>query len=140
MVVVAAHCSYSPIAFCTCIRASGFCLGREIAINACLGWIVRHQDADGAWGGIQPPWIYSLMALHVEGYTLDHPVMAKGFAALDDHWSYERNGTLHIQASESPVWDTLLALLAMQDCDRTLTPRHAARARLGARARGSLSR
>ncbi len=46
----------------------GFTPAREIAINACLGWIVRHQDADGAWGGIQPPWIYSLMALNVEGY------------------------------------------------------------------------
>jgi squalene-hopene/tetraprenyl-beta-curcumene cyclase len=95
---------------------------RETAINACLGWIVRHQDADGAWGGIQPPWIYSLMALNVEGYTLGHPVMAKGLAALDSHWSYERGGTLHIQASESPVWDTLLSLLAMQDCDREFTP------------------
>jgi squalene-hopene/tetraprenyl-beta-curcumene cyclase len=100
----------------------GFTLGREIAINACLGWIVRHQDADGAWGGIQPPWIYSLMALNVEGYALEHPVIAKGLSALDDHWSYERGGTLHIQASESPVWDTLLALLAMQDCDRPFTP------------------
>ena len=100
----------------------GFTPGREIAINACLGWIVRHQDADGAWGGIQPPWIYSLMALHVEGYALDHPVMAKSLAALDDHWCYERGGTLHIQASESPVWDTLLALLAMQDCERSFTP------------------
>ena len=100
----------------------GFTPGREMAINACLGWIVRHQDADGAWGGIQPPWIYSLMALNVEGYTLEHPVMSKGLAALDSHWSYERGGTLHIQASESPVWDTLLALLAMQDCERELTP------------------
>jgi squalene-hopene/tetraprenyl-beta-curcumene cyclase len=99
----------------------GFTPGREIAINACLGWIVRHQDSDGAWGGIQPPWIYSLMALHAEGYTLQHPVMARGLAALDAHWSYERGGTLHIQASESPVWDTLLALLAMQDCERELT-------------------
>jgi squalene-hopene/tetraprenyl-beta-curcumene cyclase len=98
----------------------GFTPGREMAINACLGWIVRHQDADGAWGGIQPPWIYSLMALNVEGYTPEHPVMSKGLAALDSHWSYERGGTLHIQASESPVWDTLLALLAMQDCGREL--------------------
>jgi squalene-hopene/tetraprenyl-beta-curcumene cyclase len=89
---------------------------RETAINACLGWIVRHQDADGAWGGIQPPWIYSLMALHAEGYSLTHPVMAKGLAALDSHWSYERDGTLHIQASESPVWDTLLSVVALQDC------------------------
>ena len=60
--------------------------------------------------------------------------MAKGLAALDSHWSYERGGTLHIQASESPVWDTLLALLAMQDCDRDVHAAHAARARLGARA------
>jgi squalene-hopene/tetraprenyl-beta-curcumene cyclase len=100
----------------------GLCPFREIAINACLGWIVRHQDADGAWGGIQPPWIYSLMALNVEGYAVDHPVMKAGLAALHGHWSYERNGTLHIQASESPVWDTLLTLLAMQDCDRAITP------------------
>lgn len=100
----------------------GFTPFRETAINACLGWIVRHQDADGAWGGIQPPWIYSLMALNVEGYELTHPVMAKGLAALDSHWSYERGGTLHIQASESPVWDTLLVLLAMQDCEREFTP------------------
>jgi squalene-hopene/tetraprenyl-beta-curcumene cyclase len=102
-------------------RALGLAPGRELAIKACVEWIVRHQDADGAWGGIQPPWIYSLMALHVEGFPLTHPVIAKGLAALDTHWSYERNGTLHIQASESPVWDTLLALAAMQDCGRELT-------------------
>ena len=102
-------------------QSLGFTPFREIAINACLGWIVRHQDADGAWGGIQPPWVYSLMALNAEGYDLGHPVMTKGLAALDEHWSYERNGTLHIQASESPVWDTLLALLALQDCDRPMT-------------------
>jgi squalene-hopene/tetraprenyl-beta-curcumene cyclase len=100
----------------------GFTPGRKIAIGACLAWIVRHQDEDGAWGGIQPPWVYSLLALKTEGYALTHPVMAKGLAALDAHWSYERGGTLHIQASESVVWDTWLALLAMQDCERALTP------------------
>ncbi|HEX6993756.1 MAG TPA: squalene--hopene cyclase [Gammaproteobacteria bacterium] len=98
----------------------GLTPGRTAAIKACLEWVVRHQDADGAWGGIQPPWVYSLMALHAEGYPLTHPVIARGLAALDEHWSYERGGTLHIQASESPVWDTLLTLLAMQDCGREL--------------------
>ena len=100
----------------------GLTPGRELTLKACIEWIVRHQDADGAWGGIQPPWIYSLMALNVEGYDLSHPVLAKSLAALDAHWSYERNGTLHIQASESPVWDTWLTLLAMQDCERSVTP------------------
>ena len=28
-------------------------------------WIVRRQEADGSWGGIQPPWVYSLIALHL---------------------------------------------------------------------------
>jgi squalene-hopene/tetraprenyl-beta-curcumene cyclase len=101
-------------------QSIGFTPGRKVAVAACVEWIVRHQDADGAWGGIQPPWIYSLMALNVEGYQRSHPVIAKGLSALDEHWSYERDGTWHIQASESSVWDTWLALLAMQDCDRSL--------------------
>ena len=91
---------------------------REVAIRRCLEWILRRQEADGAWSGIQPPWIYSLMALHHEGYPLDHPVLRKGIAALDAHWSYEKEGGLCVQASESVVWDTLLALLAMIDCGR----------------------
>ena len=89
--------------------------GRETAIKLCLEWILKHQDADGAWGGIQPPWIYALIALRTEGYAVDHPVLAKGVSTLSDHWSYERNGATHIQASKSPVWDTMLSLLAMQE-------------------------
>ncbi|MGD8340858.1 MAG: squalene--hopene cyclase [Gammaproteobacteria bacterium] len=99
-------------------QAIGFTPFRRLAVHACLEWILRHQDADGAWGGIQPPWIYSLMALNVEGYPLDHPVVREGLNALDRHWSYERNGTLHIQASESPIWDTLLTLMALQDSEQ----------------------
>ncbi len=76
--------------------------GRSGAVRECLQWVIRHQDADGAWGGIQPPWIYSLMALHAEGYALSDPIIAKGLAALDSHWSYERDGVRFIQASESP--------------------------------------
>jgi squalene-hopene/tetraprenyl-beta-curcumene cyclase len=93
--------------------------GRGVAIRLCIEWIIKHQDADGAWGGIQPPWIYSLMALHVEGYDTNHPVVAKGIKALDEHWSYERDGGLYIQASESPVWDTVLSLQALLDTGRT---------------------
>jgi squalene-hopene/tetraprenyl-beta-curcumene cyclase len=104
-------------------QALGFTPFRRLAVHACLEWILRHQDADGAWGGIQPPWIYSLMALKTEGYELDHPAVRAGLEALDTHWAYERGGTLHIQASESPIWDTLLVLLAVEDCDREWTAR-----------------
>src|SRR6266446_1468413 len=92
--------------------------GRGVAIRLCIEWIIKHQDADGAWGGIQPPWIYSLLALCTEGYGINHPVVAKGIKALDAHWSYERDGGLYIQASESPVWDTVLTLQAFLDSGR----------------------
>ena len=94
----------------------GVGLWRGAAIRQTLEWIVRHQDADGAWGGIQPPWIYSLMALHVEGYAIDHPVLAKGLQALDDPgWRVDEGEATFIQATNSPVWDTMLTLLAFDD-------------------------
>lgn len=94
----------------------GLLPGRKAAVKICLKWIIKHQDADGTWGGIQPPWIYSLMALHGAGYPLSHPTIKAGLEALNRHWSYEWRGGLRIQACESPVWDTLLTLMAMQDC------------------------
>ncbi|MDT8871789.1 prenyltransferase/squalene oxidase repeat-containing protein [Komagataeibacter rhaeticus] len=91
---------------------------REAAIRHMLEWIIRHQDADGGWGGIQPPWVYGLMALHGEDYQFHHPVMAKGLAALDDPgWRHDRGQASWIQATNSPVWDTMLAIMALHDAD-----------------------
>ncbi|HKV39995.1 MAG TPA: squalene--hopene cyclase [Blastocatellia bacterium] len=94
--------------------------GREWSIRLAIEWIVKHQDADGAWGGIQPPWIYALLALNVEGYSLSHPVIVSGLKAFDAHWSYERNGGVYLQASESPVWDTIWSLIALLESGRPL--------------------
>lgn len=95
---------------------TGFSLGRSAAIKHAVEWIIQHQDADGVWGGIQPPWIYSLIALYTEGYAHDHPVLAKGLAALDDpRWRVDIGDATWIQASTSPVWDTELGLMALDD-------------------------
>ncbi len=56
---------------------------RWLALARAERWIVRRQEADGSWGGIQPPWVYSLMALRLAGYPLDHPVMRRGLEGLD---------------------------------------------------------
>ncbi|MDE2364427.1 MAG: squalene--hopene cyclase [Hyphomicrobiales bacterium] len=99
-------------------RTNGHGLVRGAAVRRTVEWILRHQDADGAWGGIQPPWIYGLMALHAEGFALDHPVMAKGLAALDDPgWRVDDGEATFIQATNSPVWDTILTLLAFEDAE-----------------------
>lgn len=99
-------------------HTAGIGLLRKGAISRALEWIIQHQDADGVWGGIQPPWIYSLMALYNEGYALDHAVLEKGLNALDDpRWRVDVGEATWIQASTSPVWDTVLTLLAFEDCD-----------------------
>ena len=90
---------------------------REGAKQRVLEWILRHQDSDGGWGGIQPPWIYSIMALQTEGYAADHPVVAKALEALNDPaWRWDEDGdATFIGATNSPVWDTMLTLLAFED-------------------------
>jgi squalene-hopene/tetraprenyl-beta-curcumene cyclase len=77
-------------------------------------WIVERQEDDGSWGGIQPPWVWSLLALSLRGYGLDHPVMVKGFAGLDAFTIVEGD-TRRLEACQSPVWDTALAAIALSD-------------------------
>ncbi|MDE3069523.1 MAG: squalene--hopene cyclase, partial [Acidobacteriota bacterium] len=33
---------------------------RNAALSRAERWIIARQEADGSWGGIQPPWVYSL--------------------------------------------------------------------------------
>lgn len=87
---------------------------RRLALARAVEWIVRRQEADGSWGGIQPPWVYSLLALHLEGYPLDHPVVARGLAGLDGFTIVE-GGMRRLEACQSPVWDTALAVVALRD-------------------------
>ncbi|HJZ61933.1 MAG TPA: squalene--hopene cyclase [Miltoncostaeaceae bacterium] len=77
-------------------------------------WICERQEADGSWGGIQPPWVYSLIALHALGRPLDDPVMERGLAGLGA-FVIEENGRMRMQGCISPVWDTCLAAIALLD-------------------------
>jgi squalene-hopene/tetraprenyl-beta-curcumene cyclase len=98
---------------------------RRLALGRAERWIVRRQEADGSWGGIQPPWVYSLMALHLCGYPLEHPVMRRGLEGLDGFMVEDRDDargvgappgpSRRLEACQSPVWDTALAMIALTD-------------------------
>jgi squalene-hopene/tetraprenyl-beta-curcumene cyclase len=98
---------------------------RRLALGRAERWIVRRQEADGSWGGIQPPWVYSLMALHLGGYPLTHPVMRRGLQGLDRFMVEDQDDargvgapagrSRRLEACQSPVWDTALAIVALAD-------------------------
>jgi len=87
---------------------------RRAALRRAENWIVQRQEADGSWGGIQPPWVYSLIALRLQGYKLDHPVMRAALEGLTKFTVEDERGR-RIEACQSPVWDTALAITALAD-------------------------
>jgi squalene-hopene/tetraprenyl-beta-curcumene cyclase len=90
---------------------------RRLAIARAEAWVVRRQEGDGSWGGIQPPWVYSLMALHLGGYQLEHPVIRQGLEGLGRFIVEDRGDppSRRLEACQSPVWDTALAVVALND-------------------------
>jgi squalene-hopene/tetraprenyl-beta-curcumene cyclase len=93
---------------------------RKLALQRAERWIVQRQEADGSWGGIQPPWVYSLMALHLQGYPLDHPVMRAGLEGLNCFTIDDEAGR-RLEACQSPVWDTALAVIGLADAGTSPT-------------------
>ncbi|MEU5211066.1 squalene--hopene cyclase [Streptomyces sp. NPDC020742] len=99
---------------------------RGAAMRSAARWIIERQENDGCWGGIQPPAVYSVIALHLLGYDLDHPVLRSGLASLDRFAVWRQDGppgpdgsggapVRMIEACQSPVWDTCLATIALAD-------------------------
>src|SRR5947209_2867175 len=98
---------------------------RRLALARAERWIVRRQEADGSWGGIQPPWGDAVMALDLCGYPLDHPVMRRGLEGLDGFMVEDCDDahgvgapagrSRRLEACQSPVWDTALAIIALSD-------------------------
>ncbi len=96
---------------------------RRAALRRCAEWIIARQERDGCWGGIQPPWVYSLMALNLLGYEITHPIMQRGLSGLDRFTITEAGTTQagpdgpvrRLEACQSPVWDTVLTMIALAD-------------------------
>ena len=87
---------------------------RRASLARAERWILQRQEADGLWGGIQPPTVYSIIALHLLGYPSDHPTRRAAFDGLD-HFTIHDDKGRRLEACQSPVWDTALAVVALAD-------------------------
>ncbi len=91
---------------------------RKTSFRKAAEWIIARQEADGGWGGIQPPWVYSILALHLLGYSLEHPVLVAAINGLDGFLVHEQtpDGPVRrLEACQSPIWDACLAITALLD-------------------------
>ncbi|MEO6990300.1 MAG: squalene--hopene cyclase [Candidatus Baltobacteraceae bacterium] len=87
--------------------------GRALARRRVARWVLERQERDGSWGGIQPPWVYSLIALALEGYGIEHPAMRNGLQGIEGFALEDADGW-RFQACMSPIWDTAWAVRALR--------------------------
>jgi squalene-hopene/tetraprenyl-beta-curcumene cyclase len=85
---------------------------RTRALRAAEEWIVDHQEANGSWGGIQPCYLLSPMALRALGYRNDHPVIRKGLDATRE-LLWEAGDETIFMPCVSVNWDTAIATKAL---------------------------
>ena len=88
---------------------------RRKAQAAAERWIRERQEADGSWGGIQPPWVWGIIALSALGNGFEDDTLrnaVEGWRAF----MIEDGDRLRPEACQSPVWDTGLAVLALRAC------------------------
>lgn len=87
---------------------------RKEAMQQAERWLLEHQDANGSWGGIQPCYLLSAMALKGLGYGADHPVIQKALDATNE-LIWDQGDSILFQPCVSPNWDTALAAKALID-------------------------
>jgi squalene-hopene/tetraprenyl-beta-curcumene cyclase len=86
---------------------------RRRAIGVAERWVRERQEADGSWGGIQPPWVWSLVMLAALGHGFEDETFARGLAGWE-RFMVRDGDRLRPEACQSPVWDTALAVLALR--------------------------
>jgi len=87
---------------------------RARALRHAENWLLEHQAANGSWGGIQPCYLLSAMALKANGYRNDHPVLKKAIEASHELIWHFNDYDMYMPCV-SVNWDTALAGRALLD-------------------------
>jgi len=88
---------------------------RRRALAAAETWMRSRQEADGSWGGIQPPWVWSILMFASLGRGFED----EQFRRAIEGWSgflIDEGDRLRPEACQSPIWDTALAVLGLRAC------------------------
>jgi squalene-hopene/tetraprenyl-beta-curcumene cyclase len=87
---------------------------RRRALKKAEAWFVERLNGEGGLGAIFPAMVNAYEALACLGYPADHPYRATALAAIR-RLLVVQGEEAYCQPCVSPVWDTALACLALQE-------------------------
>lgn len=96
---------------------------RKRAVRRAQAWLLEHLERSDGLGTIYPAMMNAVLALLALGYPPDDPLTAREIAALGA-FEIEESDTLRVQPCISPVWDTAIAMVALEEAG--LPPDHPA--------------
>jgi len=89
----------------------------QLAIDSAVAWFTERLNGEDGLGGIFPAMVYSYEAMLLLGFPKDHEHVVTARKAIDKLLVINENDA-YCQPCLSPVWDTGLAALALQEADK----------------------
>jgi squalene-hopene/tetraprenyl-beta-curcumene cyclase len=100
---------------------------RNLAIDKARDWFVERLNGEDGLGGIFPAMVAAYQSMLLIGFSEDHPHVVTCRKAIDKLLVINEDDA-YCQPCLSPVWDTALAALALQEADKTANAHHLTRA------------
>ncbi|MGH9402872.1 MAG: squalene--hopene cyclase [Terriglobia bacterium] len=89
---------------------------RRAALARSRHWLLDHLERSDGLAAIYPAMLNSVLALIALGYPPDHPLTARERGYLSE-FEIEEDDSIRIQPCLPPVWDTALAMAALEEAN-----------------------
>jgi squalene-hopene/tetraprenyl-beta-curcumene cyclase len=96
---------------------------RQRALRQARAWMVAHLERGEGLAAIYPAMMNSIFALLALGHSPDDPLTAREIGELA-RFEIEESDTIRVSPCVSPVWDTAIAMVALEEAG--LPPNHPA--------------
>jgi squalene-hopene/tetraprenyl-beta-curcumene cyclase len=96
---------------------------RQRALRQARSWMLEHLERSEGLAAIYPAMMNSIFALLALGHSPDDPLTAREIGEFS-RFEIEQGDTIRVQPCVSPVWDTAIAMVALEEAG--LPPDHPA--------------
>jgi len=96
---------------------------RQRALRQARAWLLEHLERSEGLGAIYPAMMNAIFALLALGHAPDDPITAREIDEFSN-FEIEEDDTIRVAPCVSPVWDTAIAMVALEEAG--LPPDHPA--------------